>query len=213
MCFKYSRVRLRTKSRGTYRRSPPPVRPPLLEKEGNVFQNQKPSQNNKKPKKQGATRESAVTILTPGCHFNGKLYCRGSSRIGGRIEGEIVSEGLLIIEEEAEIAAEITAEEAIIQGKVEGKLTADGRVELCATSQFNGDIQSPLLAVREGAQFNGRSTMVQGQQADKVKADKTPEPKLDTEDKKMTDGDIDPNMEQPDVAVLKVSESSAPGKG
>ena len=45
-------------------------------------------------KRRGATyHESAVTILTPGCHFSGKLYCKGSSRIGGRIEGEIVSEG------------------------------------------------------------------------------------------------------------------------
>ena len=65
-----------------------------------------------------AGKDLGPTILTAGCHFNGKLYCRGTSRIGGRVEGHIVSEGLLIIEEEAHIVAEIKAAEAVIQGRV-----------------------------------------------------------------------------------------------
>jgi cytoskeletal protein CcmA (bactofilin family) len=117
----------------------------------------------KQLKKPAAARDGAVTILTSGCHFSGKLFCRGASRIGGKIEGQIVSEGLLIIEEEAVIMAEVKADEAIIQGKVTGKLQATGRIELCATSRFEGDISTPVLIVREGAQFNGRSTMVSAQ--------------------------------------------------
>ena len=107
-----------------------------------------------------APQKSAVTILTSGCHFSGKLFCRGSSRIGGKIEGQIVSEGLLIIEEEAVITAEIKADEVIIQGQVKGKLVATSRVELCDTCEFEGDISAQVLIVREGAQFNGRSTMI-----------------------------------------------------
>ncbi len=114
----------------------------------------------KNQKRRGASfHDSAVTILTSGCHFNGKLYCRGSSRIGGRIEGQIVSEGMLVIEEEAVIMAEIKAEEAIIQGRVKGKLEATGRVELAATSRFDGDIITPSLIINEGAQFNGSAKM------------------------------------------------------
>lgn len=113
-----------------------------------------------KPRKASGAKDTAVTILTSGCHFNGKLYCRGSSRIGGRIEGQIVSEGLLIVEEEAQIFAEIKAEEAIIQGKVSGKLEAKNRVELHSTSRFDGELMTPALIIHEGAQFNGRSTMI-----------------------------------------------------
>jgi cytoskeletal protein CcmA (bactofilin family) len=122
--------------------------------------------NSKKPQAQRPLRaaaqmtDKAVTILTSGCHFNGKLYCRGSSRIGGKIEGQIVSEGLLIIEEEAVVLGEIRAEEAIIQGQVVGKLEAYGRVELASSCKFDGDITSPSMCVHEGAQFNGRSSMV-----------------------------------------------------
>lgn len=113
-----------------------------------------------KEKKRGATfHESAVTILTPGCHFDGKLYCRGSSRIGGKIEGEIISEGLLIIEEEAQIIAKIKADEAVLQGEVKGRLEAAARVTLTATCKFEGDIVTPSLIVQEGAQFNGFTSM------------------------------------------------------
>ena len=116
--------------------------------------------NQEKQKKTDAVKESAVTILTSGCHFKGKLFCRGSTRIGGKVEGEIVSEGLLIIEQDALIHAGIEADETIIQGEVNGSLFAKQRVELCAQSKFQGEIMSPLLVIREGAQFNGTSRMV-----------------------------------------------------
>lgn len=129
------------------------------------------SQNNNKAvvkpiKRVVSPKDAAVTILTSGCHFNGKLFCRGSSRIGGKIEGHIVSEGLLIIEEEAMIVAEIRADEAVIQGKVQGKLEASGRVELTASSWFEGDISTPVLVINEGAQFNGRAFMASISSAD-----------------------------------------------
>jgi len=110
-------------------------------------------------RKVAMNRETAVTILTSGCHFNGKLYCRGSSRIGGKIEGEIVSEGLLIIEESAVINADVIVDEAIIQGSIKGSLTAKGRVELTHTSCFEGDVETPCLIVHEGAKFNGSAKM------------------------------------------------------
>lgn len=116
--------------------------------------------NNKNAKKRNLSpSDSAVTILTPGCHFNGKFFCRGSSRIAGRIEGQIVSEGLLIIEECAEIQADIKAEDVIVQGNVSGTLESTGKVELASTCTFNGDITCPSLVIHEGAQFNGTTRM------------------------------------------------------
>ncbi len=117
------------------------------------------NQNDKGRRTSSPKDTNAVTILTSGCHFNGKLFTKGASRIGGKIEGFIVSEGLLVVEEEAEIYAEIKAEEVIIQGKVKGKLVASGRVELCPTAEFEGDITTSSLIIREGAQFNGRAAM------------------------------------------------------
>ena len=102
---------------------------------------------------------NAVTIITSGCNFNGKLYCRGSSRIAGEIEGEIVSEGLLVIEESAVVTGSIKAEEVVIHGKVEGTVVSSGRVALAPNCFFTGEISSPSLVVAEGAKFNGKTEM------------------------------------------------------
>ena len=135
-----------------------------------MFPSGKKNNTNRSVKRIETSHDSAVTILTSGCHFSGKLYCRGSTRIGGKIDGEIVSEGLLIIEEEAQINANVKADEAIIQGQVKGRLDAKGRVELCSTCSFEGDVVTPILVIQEGAQFNGRSQMI----ADPVPATEKP---------------------------------------
>jgi cytoskeletal protein CcmA (bactofilin family) len=168
----------------------------------NAAKNQ-PAKTTKKPAP--GRDANAVTILTTGCHFSGKLYCRGASRIGGKIDGQIVSEGLLIVEEEAVITAEIKADEAIIQGRIQGKLQATGRVELCASSQFDGDIITPVLVVREGAQFNGHATMVRKEET-QGKA-----PRIVASNKQKDHGkQPDFDREQRDVAVLKVPEVHVP---
>ncbi len=111
-------------------------------------------------KRKGASfHESAVTILTPGCRFTGSLFCQGSSRIGGKISGSIVSQGILIIEEEAVIEADVKADEVIILGYLKGKLEATGKIELASSARVEGDIKTPALIIQEGATFNGTTAM------------------------------------------------------
>lgn len=122
-----------------------------------MFNNQKKAAVKQVKKEQ--SKDYAVTILTNGCHFSGKMYCRGSTRVGGRVEGEIISEGLLILEEEAVVDAKITCEEIVLQGKITGTIKAKTRVEMSCTCTFTGDVVSPSLVIEEGAHFSGRSTM------------------------------------------------------
>ena len=123
------------------------------------FFNKEKGSNSGISKRRGSYQESAVTILTSGCHFTGKLYCKGSSRIGGKVEGEITSEGLLIIEEPAVIHADVKAEEIILHGIFTGRLTATGKVEITESSSFEGEVNTPSLLIKEGARFNGHISM------------------------------------------------------
>lgn len=141
----------------------------------------------------GSKKDQGVTIITAGCHFSGKLFCRGVSRIGGKIEGEIVAEGVLIIEEGAHIDADIRASEVIVQGVVNGKLEADTRVELITSGRFSGELVTPSLHVEQGAYLNGTTTMKEpeGKGANKV------EKFLDLKKKKVKQAngpDIDPSV-------------------
>ncbi len=119
-------------------------------------------------------RDYAVTIITSGCHFSGKLYCKGSTRIGGKVDGEIVSEGLLIIEEDAVISAEVKAEDIVIQGHFRGTVEASGKVELSSSCLYEGDIITATLVVQEGAQFNGRTTMDPGRIMERQHVEEAP---------------------------------------
>lgn len=107
----------------------------------------------------GSARDGGVTILTAGCHFSGKLYCKGATRIGGTIDGEIIAEGLLIVEEDAVINAQVKAEEVVVHGRVEGTLAVQRKIEMCATADVQADIVTPSMIVQEGALFNGRTVM------------------------------------------------------
>ena len=119
--------------------------------------NQVEAQASKSLKKEN--KDFAVAIITEGCNFEGKLYCKGATRIGGKVEGEIISEGLLIVEDSAKLFADIIAEDIIIQGSVQGSLEAKGRVELSSTSLFEGSIKTDSLVVQEGAKLNGTTSM------------------------------------------------------
>ena len=124
-----------------------------------MFSDQKRASASKNKRKGASAGGAAVTILTSGCHFEGKLYCKGASRIGGQIQGKVVSEGLLIIEEEARVEADIVVDEVIVLGKINGKLRANKRIELCENSHFQGEITTPALIIKEGACFDGHAIM------------------------------------------------------
>lgn len=116
--------------------------------------------NNQDKSKRGATaKDMGVTILTSGCHFSGKLYCRGATRIGGTIEGQVIAEGLLVIEDEAVVTGTINAEDVVVHGRIEGNVDGRHRIEMCATADVQADVSTPSLVVHDGALFNGRTTM------------------------------------------------------
>lgn len=113
-------------------------------------------------------KQLGVTILAKGTTFTGTLYCRGISRVGGRVEGEIASEGTLIIEQDAEIIADIAAETLIIQGAVTGKVKATVKTELLGSSRLHGELHTPSLAMAVGTVLNAVVVMDESPQSRSV---------------------------------------------
>lgn len=126
---------------------------------GNKKSHPRATENNRPAASGKMGAENLSTIVTSGCHFIGDFRCSDSARINGKIDGTIVADGLLIIEEGASVVGEIAAESAIIHGCVKGNLEATGRIEFHRSARFDGDIVSPLLLISDGAVFNGHSSM------------------------------------------------------
>ncbi len=98
-------------------------------------------------------------VLNSDVEVTGSLRFSDDLLIDGRVDGDISSEGVLSVGENAVIRAEINTKSVIIHGKVIGNVTVTDRVELKSTAELVGDIQAATLAIEAGAIFIGRSTV------------------------------------------------------
>jgi cytoskeletal protein CcmA (bactofilin family) len=91
--------------------------------------------------------------------FKGTIRYQGTVRVDGRLEGEIYTDGNLIIGQKAVITAKIEAGTVTCQGRITGEILAKNRVKLLSPAVFDGSITSPLLSMDEGVMFNGSCNM------------------------------------------------------
>ena len=77
----------------------------------------------------------------------------------GTINGNCNCKELLIVGVEGKINGDITSQNVIISGKVEGDIIANGKLELLSTGKLVGNITARSLVVDEDACFDGRCTM------------------------------------------------------
>ena len=97
-----------------------------------------------------------ISMLADGCTFEGKMLLNGESRLGGKIKGFVVSNGILTIEESAVISGQVTGDFIQINGHVDGDVRASELLRLSNTARISGDICAKKLIVEEGASINGR---------------------------------------------------------
>jgi cytoskeletal protein CcmA (bactofilin family) len=99
-------------------------------------------------------------LLGAGTRYEGKLFFEGRARIDGAFEGEVFSEGVLIVGEEAKIKGAIRVHTLIVRGgKIEGDIHATELVELHAPAQVHGDIRTQALFMDKGVLFDGSCVM------------------------------------------------------
>jgi cytoskeletal protein CcmA (bactofilin family) len=103
--------------------------------------------------------EDFDTILSPDIDFSGTLNFEKPFLIRGKVSGEISARGLLVIDEEAVVNANINASRVIIRGKVKGDVNAAEKVEVTITGKLAGNVTAPEIFMETGCVFNGRCTM------------------------------------------------------
>jgi cytoskeletal protein CcmA (bactofilin family) len=90
---------------------------------------------------------------------SGQLVFQGPARIDGVVEGDVQCHGQLTIGEGAEVRAKVSGQIVVVRGKVEGKVTANEKVELLAPARLIGNVTAPRLAIAEGVVFDGDCSM------------------------------------------------------
>jgi len=108
------------------------------------------------------TNGDIIAFVGKGVEFKGTISYSGTVRIDGLLNGEIHTDGILLIGEEAIIQAKVTAGTIVCKGKITGDVVAKERVKLRAPAVFSGSVKTPMLSIEDGVMFNGELEMSQG---------------------------------------------------
>lgn len=100
---------------------------------------------------------SAKNVLNSDVAVKGSLKFTDDLLIDGIVEGEISSQGILTIGQNAHVTAEINTSSVVIHGKLHGNVNVTDRLELKATAELIGDVKAGTIAIEAGAVFVGRS--------------------------------------------------------
>ncbi len=96
-------------------------------------------------------------IVSADAKVEGAIKFDGTMRIDGNVDGEIsTGNGELVVSESGVVSANITTKNAVIEGRVDGKIIASDKVTLKQKAHLIGDLQAKTLVIEEGVVFVGR---------------------------------------------------------
>ena len=96
------------------------------------------------------------TVFGKDTQFCGDLHFRKSLQINGTFEGEIASEGYLVVGE----GAVVKANTVIIKGTVHGNIEARDRLEINPGGKLYGNIRTAKLKIADNVVFQGNCEMI-----------------------------------------------------
>jgi cytoskeletal protein CcmA (bactofilin family) len=105
--------------------------------------------------------EDLSAFVGRGVEFKGTISYSGTVRIDGSLEGEIRTDGMLLIGEDAVVQARVSAGTIVCKGKITGDVVAKEGVKLRAPAVITGSIKTPMLSMEDGVLFNGGLEMSQ----------------------------------------------------
>jgi len=93
----------------------------------------------------------ATTVVGGDTIITGTIRTQGTVWIDGRVEGDICTDGLLMIGEGAIVVGNIYAGSVICRGLIVGDIVASEEVELLDSASLNGTVRAPVFSVDDGA--------------------------------------------------------------
>ena len=107
--------------------------------------------------------------------IKGELSGAEDLTLEGKVEGMInLPDNVLTVGTSAKLNAEIVAKSIVVLGQVVGNVTAKEKFELKAGGIVEGNLNSPRIAMADGATFNGKIEMPHGKAAESKPAESKP---------------------------------------
>jgi cytoskeletal protein CcmA (bactofilin family) len=110
-------------------------------------------------RKKAIRHDEITAFLGAGTQYNGQFDFQGIVRIDGGVNGDITSDGTLVLGEGGFVEGRIRVGTLISNGRVKGDVEASLRVVLNKNSILEGNVRSPAVVIEEGAIINGQVSM------------------------------------------------------
>lgn len=89
--------------------------------------------------------------------IKGEITAKEPFLIAGHVEGTVEVDGhTLTVAEGASLDATVTADMVVIQGKVNGEMSAASKIVVGATASIEGDYSAPVISIAEGATIQAK---------------------------------------------------------
>ena len=123
----------------------------------------------------------SVDIIESTTKIIGDIFSEADFRIDGIVEGNITTNGKIVVGKSGKINGKINCSNADISGSISGKIEVNEVLSLMSESLIQGDIITGKLSVEEGAQVEASISMksakqlkaVEGKTENKTQSEKT----------------------------------------
>jgi len=90
-----------------------------------------------------------------GTLLEGQLEGQGNFLVEGEVAGDGNVDGVLVLAAGAYWVGDVTADYVSVAGKIDGNVTARSKLDLTPTAVVTGNLTSPVIAIAEGAVYEG----------------------------------------------------------
>jgi cytoskeletal protein CcmA (bactofilin family) len=100
-----------------------------------------------------------TTFIGPNITVEGTISGSEPVVVEGSVRGNVHLTADLRVGTKGRVEATVHARNVVVEGKLNGDISADERVELVASATVDGNIKAPKIVVAEGAKFRGNVDM------------------------------------------------------
>ena len=100
------------------------------------------------------------TYIAPDIKFSGNIHFEKPFIVKGQISGNIDATSDLVVDSQAVVNADISAERVVVRGNITGNIKCKKVVFVTSTGSVTGDITSAQVVLEPGSNFTGHCTMI-----------------------------------------------------
>jgi len=102
------------------------------------------------------------TVISESTTIVGDVVTQGPLMVSGQVQGNGRIGGTLSVSKAAHWEGDISARQAVLAGKVTGKIVIEDKLEISASAVIKGEIVARILAIANGARIEGAVTVTSG---------------------------------------------------